>query len=1228
MEEDKFKYEKFKQFIPNYTSVFRNEPENENRERTQATLPKVPLFSKEESRILKTHITSELTKYVNNLKLEGEDIPYFYKHSQAGIGVATQLLYYCAAPFICQILIDDINPGLFVWLMMDPLFRKYWTQGEGSHVLNSGVEAAGEQVPRVTFDDNTLKFFKMFHPDAHITKEEYNKFKEIPGFGHTFTEVFNYRRIKLVTEYNQANRKNLTFSFSAHMRLIYNGFIARLRMIKEYCKTTNFKEAYTTKWYINLLETLRTIFIFYFKGGNSIRAIVDRFNEMERTHELKISNLDIMIPYGSDFDTNLIINPFLPQQTFLKIQEVIEIFIPQFSQFIILPRSFEGKLKNPPKENDKGEYIFKGADPKVENGKMNYGDEQQQQMRIIIDSYDLNRYYVGRREKAGLASKITELNTKPFFFLDPELDTVQGSISTKKSVRMECENLLDTIKCNISGKSSFAHVFPYDNSPGNPFLDYTANPINDKCLNALQYSLNLTIPKFRLHRYFLKFSLGEKAKNTVSKHRLIKVPDGHFNAEMLDISIVQPFYELDKTKTFYHCELYGLWADSLDIFKIGVQDQYNLYSHLTQFLPRRFDRITNTVFTIFINGLNMQINDLAEAISDTLEDKKYEKIPKRIKRLRLLQYILIVSPSYNRKFSREELEKEILGINKLINLEYPINKFNEKFPGLLTSEEKKYNVIKRIIDEYYSANFEHTFMKDDLIPKLTIKKAGQEIEFNVFVQEVLRKFVEENITRINWADNFNAINEYMPKLNKLFYDIFIEIIHSSIVYKEDSSFTYKFSQQDGISKTIGQYTITLKKLELSLAEDKINETISHLICDSNNDYRISPLLFHIVYKIYNKLKEIRGVDRLKNDIKFLMERIEGIPVTRENDVIVNEVISAAFASSDVEYSTPVSIIPGNQTVANILRNNSAEYINYMFKSVYTEYYCNIRKSYINFVEYYRKINPGIFTESIESLRPALIKEYIIYILREYSIPLKFNHGSLFNTTTDTFLNFFYFLSNILPFFYTTRTDIENEIYLSVRKFHSYKIGQTKIEDYLFETISHIIQGIEVDCFLLVDIHNDVGGKTELNLFKCPYESRDKKKIYYTKQLQSQMVYAIKEEKGIKLYSNMVDITELITSFNGYDYTTYGYNEKRNIYSNNHYKKLLPLYINVNFTSLHTGSYTIKINDLLTLYTNIMIYTQYIIQGAQVALAAQGGYRYTRRKRDKRRSTTGKYRSNK
>ena len=52
--------------------------------------------------------------------------------------------------------------------------------------------------------------------------------------------------------------------------------------------------------------------------------------------------------------------------------------------------------------------------------------------------------------------------------------------------------------------------------------------------------------------------------------------------------------------------------------------------------------------------------------------------------------------------------------------------------------------------------------------KLTIKKAGQSLTVKIFIQQILKKFVEDNLRSIHWDDNFMAINQYMPKLNTLF----------------------------------------------------------------------------------------------------------------------------------------------------------------------------------------------------------------------------------------------------------------------------------------------------------------------------------------------------------------------------------------------------------------------------------------------------------------------------
>ena len=48
-------------------------------------------YAKEEARLLKAHISSELTKYVNNLTIPGNPIPFMYDQSQAIIAVVLAL---------------------------------------------------------------------------------------------------------------------------------------------------------------------------------------------------------------------------------------------------------------------------------------------------------------------------------------------------------------------------------------------------------------------------------------------------------------------------------------------------------------------------------------------------------------------------------------------------------------------------------------------------------------------------------------------------------------------------------------------------------------------------------------------------------------------------------------------------------------------------------------------------------------------------------------------------------------------------------------------------------------------------------------------------------------------------------------------------------------------------------------------------------------------------------
>jgi len=678
MPENAYSYVNFAPYINNHKRSFTNTPQ-----RDMDGEEDVPGFAYEESRLLKAHLTSEFTRYVNNLKIGARPTPYFYDMMQGVIGYATHILYYSAAPFICQIILDDLESERlpFEFLLSDKFFREFWT--ENKHTSHDYNAFKGKKYEPVVHDQISKEFYdtitrKIKHP---YPLSEVGDSKII-----SFNSVLNHE-VKVILD----ERGKGPYVLSASDIKVKQRFVDYLVWVGHTCHTKAYREN-SEEERINILQGLKTIYILYFKGGNSIREIAERYNSLS-SDGLKVDNIDTIIPYGSDFDTNILINPYFPLETFNKIQAVIELFIPQFASLIVIPDELRDKFITPTPADTNGMFI--GTKPQK--------NEQEHQMNIMINSYELNKKYLLAERISKVDKKIKKLNIEPLFTLAPEKFAVtpENAPHIKRSVIIECPNVFDTLgtDCKLSTfKISTSSQFPNDNSPGNPFKNYMTKLDKDYCYNSLQYQLNATIPKFRLHRFFLKFALGKKIQKANHKPRLINIDTKHYNAEALDISIVQPYYTLTTDKKYLACELLELWNDAPDIFKIAVPDTYKLYD----FMAAKFTKIgkpggpAKPKFSVFINGLSMQINDLVEAIKDTLLEKKYEKISKRMLRLRLLRFLQVMSPSYG---SNMTTWREITVFNRINNLPIPLNPIFEEI-----DINHKYAPYYRILYDCYEAH--------------------------------------------------------------------------------------------------------------------------------------------------------------------------------------------------------------------------------------------------------------------------------------------------------------------------------------------------------------------------------------------------------------------------------------------------------------------------------------------------------------------------------------------
>jgi hypothetical protein len=717
-----------------------------------------PSYSDEEYRLLKAFITGQLTKYVNNLKLDGTSIPFMYDQSQSIIGVATFIFYIFMTPYIIDILSEQFiaSPNTFEVMLLDKHFRNVWLYGGSTqHVMNVSRGTIGS-VAGVGFDPSVFatnpalkeaveSIFTLVNMPEHIdVSEAPNGKASIVDF-----EQILSNRLAAVHSAMSAQILALGPTWTAMITYARQNFYTMMNRVKETCELRP-GAVINKNGILSVMELMRTIFTFYFKGGNSIREISQRVNNLV-SDDFKIDNIDESIPYGSDFDTNFLINPYLPKLTTDKIKTVIQVFIPQISQYIRLHPSF----RKPLSEVNNELFIGKRGEKK---------DEQQLQMNIIINSYKTIMEYLSPDKQSKLKRLHRPNFDGPIMKISPQVKK-DGTIV--RSQLTYCQKTT-TDTCSTTTHSKHSEIFP---SPSQLNCEIPVN--NDYCFGCLQYSINLTIPRFDLHRYFLKFNFNSDFQKSNAKHRLINVADGSYNCELLDISIVNPVYVLDSQDKI-SCELIELWNNSDDIFKMEVYDKYNLASVLETTPIFRSGVLVSDAdvfksFPVFVNGLKMQIDDLSLAVKDSVLQGKMDKVGKRIQRLRLLNYVKIISGIYP-----VEVVKDIVINSKLVDFDVPlfqndnefVTKLNTYITGLgglgreFTTADIKY--LNAIYD-YISAH-EHSTIFTSGINSLPIQiyasstSGGTMIElFYLLGTFVLKYSLEANPDYLFAIQTFNTL---------------------------------------------------------------------------------------------------------------------------------------------------------------------------------------------------------------------------------------------------------------------------------------------------------------------------------------------------------------------------------------------------------------------------------------------------------------------------------------
>jgi hypothetical protein len=864
--------------------------------------------------MLKSHIVGALTKYLNNLSILGESRPFMFDYMQSVIGVSTLIFYYCAGPAIC-LLLSELTIQDFHYLFIDKIFRKRWLQGMRiTHPFNAF---------RSTRSVNTVDVPR----DITKSAEEYYATRE-KRIQHRYSDM-NLNNSNFYTMLIDERVYDFRYNdeIGIALRPLYDRFMTRMYETFEFLSNHSLNDCIVghNQRFVECVEDLRTIYMFYYKGGNSIRAIIETTNTY-LPPTLKIDNLNEIIPFGSDFDTNFLINPYLPN--FEKIRATIELFIPIISQFIFIPAAFKHRLENPADD------IF--------TGKTN---DQELAMKILADSYSLTGQYLKVKQQDKVARDYRR-EKKRLFFNQPQQFQLPAS-TTGMNLNGRPQTVPDTIpvrtKINTGQKIYFMKTLPQltldaaerfvqRNTFDSLIYKHFPSSMSDMCFNSLQYSINKSIPKFDLYRYFLNFKLGERITKTNVDSRLIDI-EGYFPAEMLDISIVMPTYTTDKDNTTVSCELLELWQNSNDIYKVTVYDKYKIVSLLQTKLPT-FGHATAPLFQdlpLFINSVRIQIDDLKQAIKDSIDEKKPEKIPKRLRRIRALQYSKLVTTFYEK-----DPINDILVFNDVAELDWEIP---QSFLDILGEHDQSQirgpeNTLKRknmrVLFEYYESTFKSKFYAQ-ISPYIQIfgitrsDATWQPLSLEDFFKQFLRIFwsawkgggtifpgFDRRTQVLRNASTYSSV----PHLNMIqdFHDIVKHIFSRFIIMQDGDEVNYHVSTEEIANDYTSHFAFWLlyRPIIITVPPNHLDMLLSVILKNPTNDYRVSGFLLYFLFA-----NSIEGrLNRALQGSHQVTKRFLGVPADISRD-ITPERSELPRTQVDVAFETiPVTRLVGGS------RNNS------------------------------------------------------------------------------------------------------------------------------------------------------------------------------------------------------------------------------------------------------------------------------------------------------------------
>lgn len=599
-------------------------------------------YKKEEKQKIKRHIISSITKYFNTsyVKLNNRNeieeitfdkskatinIPLAQLYGEQFVGAANYILYIIASPYICNIIINNLKSLpqeerliQLLTLCNDDRFYNVYLLNKVCHNFNLNCSKNKTEYSFETeysFDSNTKLNNPILKKLINVIKSsklkmEYMFDENINGID-SYT-IFTNRIPETLIMAIKSNQE-----FIQELEKIYNRLVIILQTVVNFLnkRPINLYE----KNLLEIMEYLSPFYILYFKGGNSIIKIFEKFNNTcvgyDEKFKIPINNI---ISYGSDFDTNILISPYLNNKIYNEIHNIIELFIPQISQFIKFPKKFLEAYNNPNEE------FMKIFEKLLINKKENF---EEQYMNIILNSYEKFKDYLYKGSRIKASKFILNSRDKKILKMIPE----KKKDFTVKTIVLE-KNDSKIIKRNIL---TFPNSFRLSDS-----TKILPEPKNDYCLDCLQLNINKTIDEFTLFRFFIKFKFDDYLEYQNPTSRLISL-NNWFNAEILDISIVKNIYINKFGKSF--CEGIELWNNILDLYKEKCEDSIGIIQNLKNIynvnLIQEPGKTEYKYLLYFCNGIHLQYNDLLVTISDNIKNKDTAKLDKRLIRFNTLCFV-------------------------------------------------------------------------------------------------------------------------------------------------------------------------------------------------------------------------------------------------------------------------------------------------------------------------------------------------------------------------------------------------------------------------------------------------------------------------------------------------------------------------------------------------------------------------------------------------------------